>query len=343
MIDVRAPKSAIGKISALDVLLFALSFICGLLFALCYRADAQQQVNVPRIGFLIPGTEAAFSVRTDAIRQGLRDLGYVEGKNLVIEYRYNDGNVGRLPELAAELARLKVEVIFAVGTDAAQAAKSATKNIPIVATAADPVGTKLVASLAQPGGNITGLSILSPELSGKRLELLKEAVPKISRIAVMLNSTTPNTQIDLKETEAAARSLRVQLHFMEVRRPDEIDGAFSATTKAGVGAFVVLTDPMLLGNRTQIVNLAAKSKLPAMYYDSAFIDVGGLMSYGASIADIFHRAATYVDKILKGTKPADLPVEQPKKFEFIINLKAAKQIGLTIPPNVLAREDRVIR
>src|SRR4029450_4949914 len=196
MKDVGAPKSAIGKISALDVLLFAQSFICGLLFALCNRADAQRQVKVPRIGFLLPGTKAAFSVRTDAIRQGLRDLGYVEGKNLVIEYRYNDGKVGRLPELAAELASLEVEVIFAVGTDAAQAAKSATKNIPIVATSADPVGTKLVASLARPGGNITGVSILSPELSGKRLELLKEAVPKISRIAVMLNSTTPNTQID---------------------------------------------------------------------------------------------------------------------------------------------------
>ena len=183
-----------------------------LLFTVC-PAQAQQATKIPRIGFLIPGTKAAFSVRTDAIRRGLRDLGYVEGKNLVIEYRYNDGKVGRLPELAAELARLNVEVIFAVGSDAAQAAKSATKNIPIVATAADPVGTKLVASLAQPGGNITGLSILSPELSGKRLELLKEAVPKISRIAVMLNSTTPNTQVDLKETEAAARSLRVQALF----------------------------------------------------------------------------------------------------------------------------------
>jgi putative ABC transport system substrate-binding protein len=343
MKDVGAPKSAIGKISALDVLLFALSFICGLLFALCNRADAQRQVKVPRIGFLLPGTKAAFSVRTDAIRQGLRDLGYVEGKNLVIEYRYNDGKVGRLPELAAELASLEVEVIFAVGTDAAQAAKSATKNIPIVATSADPVGTKLVASLARPGGNITGVSILSPELSGKRLELLKEAVPKISRIAVMLNSTTPNTQIDLKETEAAARSLRVQLHFMEVRRSDEINRAFSATTKAGVGAFVVLTDPMLLGNRIQIVNLAAKSKLPAMYYDSAFIDVGGLMSYGASIADLFHRAATYVDKILKGRKPADLPVEQPTKFELLINLKTAKALGLTIPPLVLMRAEKVIK
>jgi putative tryptophan/tyrosine transport system substrate-binding protein len=327
-----------------SVFRFALSaMLLVLIYALCSSTHAQQPANVPRIGFLIPGTQAAFSVRTDAIRQGLRDLGYLEGKNLVIEFRYNDGKVGRLPELAAELAHLKVEVIFAVGSDAAQAAKSVTKTIPIVATAADPVGTKLVASLAQPGGNITRLSILSPELSGKRLDLLKETVPKISRIAVMLNSTTPNTQIDLKETEAAARSLRVQLHLMEVRRPDEIDGAFSATTKAGAGAFVVLTDPMLLANRTRIVNLAAKSRLPVMYYDSAFVDVGGLMSYGANINDLFRRAATYVDKILKGAKPADLPVEQPTKFEFIVNLKAAKQIGLTIPPNVLVRADRVIQ
>ena len=229
-------------------LLFALSFVCALLFARRYRADARQQVNVPRIGFLIPGTNASSSHGRDLAGSARPWL--CGGENLVIEYRYNDGKVGRLLSFRLELARLNVEVIFAVGSDVLKLLKAPPRASLSSRPPPHPVGTKLVASLAQPGGNITGLSILSPELSGKRLELLSEAVPKISRIAVMLNSTTPNTQIDLKETEAAARSLRVQLHFMEVRRPDEIDGAFSATTKAGVGAFVVLTDPMLLGNRT---------------------------------------------------------------------------------------------
>jgi putative ABC transport system substrate-binding protein len=300
------------------------------------------QTSVRRIGFLIPGTKAAFAVRTDAIRQGLRDLGYIEGRNLLIESRYSDGNTERLPQLAAQLAQLSVEVIFAMGSDAARAAKDVT-NIPIVATAADPVGTKLVATLARPGGNITGLSILSPELSGKRVELLKEVIPRLARLGVLLNSATPNTQLDIRETEAAAQALKVSLELIEAGGPGDIDAALSTTAKKGIGAFVVLTDPMLLANRTQIVNLAVKRRLPAMYYDNAFVAAGGLMSYGASITSLFHRAATYVDKILKGAKPADLPVEQPVKFEFIVNLKAAKQIGLTIPPNVLARADRVIR
>ncbi len=305
-------------------------------------AQAQQAKKVPRIGLLVPGSESAFSIRTEAFRQGLRELGYVEGKNIAIEYRWAEGNLDRLPALAAELVLLKVDLIFASG-NAARAAKSATRTIPIVATSADPVGTGLVASLARPGGNITGLSLLSPELSGKRLELLKETVPKLSRVAVLLNPTAANSPSDLKETQTAARSLGMQLQLLEARSPDKFDPSFSAMMREHAGALVVTTDLMFLDNRTRIVSLAAKNRLPVMYYDRSFVEAGGLMSYGADIDDLFRRAATYVDKILKGAKPADLPVEQPTKFELVINLKTAKQIGLTIPPNVLVRADKVIK
>ncbi len=320
--------------------------ICLLTTALLSTAplvEAQQTKKVPRIGFLVPGSPSSFSTRIDAFRQGLREQGYVEGKNIFIEYRYEEGEFDRFPDVAAELVRLKVDLIFAVGTTAAQAARSATRTIPIVATSGDPVGTGLVASLARPGGNITGLSLLSPELSGKRLELLKETVPKISRVAVLLNPTTPATGPQSAETQVAAGSLGVQLQLLETRSPNDLDPAFSAIMRERASALVVTTDPMFLDNRTRIVSLATKNRLPVMYYDRSFVEAGGLMSYEASIDDLFRRAATYVDKILKGAKPADLPVEQPTKFELVINLKAAKQIGLTIPANVLARADKVIK
>jgi putative tryptophan/tyrosine transport system substrate-binding protein len=307
--------------------------------------QAQQQAKVPRIGFLVAGSSSSSSTRIEAFRQGLRDLGYVEGKNIFIEYRYAEGKLDRLPELAAELARLKVDVIVAAGgTPAILAAKNATRTIPVVFGAnADPVGSGFVASLARPGGNITGTSLIALELSGKRLDLLKETIPKISRVAVLLNPTNAATEAQLAETQVTAGSLRVQLQVLEARNPNELDAAFSAMVREHAGALVVTSDAMFFDNLTRIVSLAAKNRLPAMHWDRAFVDAGGLMSYGPNVPDLYRRAATFVDKILKGAKPADLPVEQPTKFEFIINLKAAKQIGLKIPPNVLARADTVIR
>ncbi len=272
-------------------------------------------------------------------------LGYVEGKNIFIEYRYAEGKLDRLPDLAAELVRLKVDVIvIAGGTPPLLAAKNATRTIPIVfAAGADPVGSGFVTSLARPGGNITGLSLVAPELSGKRLELLKETVPKVSRVAVLLNPTGAAIGALSAETQVAAGSLGVQLQLLEARSPDELDPAFSAMMRERASALVVTQDAMFIDNLTRIVSLAAKSRLPAIYPNSEYVDAGGLMSYGTIINDLYRRAATYVDKILKGRKPADLPVEQPTKFEFIVNLETAKQIGLTIPPNVLARADRVIK
>jgi putative tryptophan/tyrosine transport system substrate-binding protein len=302
---------------------------------------AQQAGKVPRIGFLSTGSSSSDSTRIEAFRQGLRDLGYVEGKNIAIEYRYVERN---FDQLAAELVRLKVDLIVTGGTPPTRAAKNATTTIPIVmAAVGDPVGTGLVASLARPGGNITGLSLLSPELSGKRLELLKEAFPRVTRVAVLLNPTNPATEAQLAETQVAAGSLAVELQLLEVSSPNGLEHAFSAMMRDRVSALVVLTDAMFFDNRTRIVSFAAKNRVPVTCYDSAFVDAGGLMSYGPSVPDLYHRAATYVDKILKGRKPADLPVEQPTKFELVINLKTAKQIGLTIPPNVLARADKVIR
>ncbi len=307
-------------------------------------AEAQQAKKIPRIGFLGVVSASAAARRIEAFRQGLRELGYVEGKNIVIEYRHAEGKLERLPALATELVRLKVDIIITRGPPATRSAKEATVTIPIVmAFDSDPVASGFVASLARPGGNITGLSSLSPEISGKQLELLKEIIPRLSRVAVLGTSTIPGNAQMLRETELAAGAFGVQLQYLDVQTPKEIETAFRAATKGRADAILLLNSPVLLAERTQVVDLAAKSRLPAIYPQSEYVEDGGLMIYGASITDLFRRAATYVDKILKGAKPADLPVEQPTKFELIISLKAAKQIGLTIPPNVLARADKVIK
>ena len=281
----------------------------------------------------------------DSFRQGLRERGYVEGQNTVIEYRSADGKIERLPALAAELARLKVDLIIAGSTPMARAAQQATSTIPIVAPVmGDPVGDGLVASLARPGGNITGSTFLSPELVPKRLALLKEALPKVSRVAALWHPGAfgdRTTRDMLKQTEAAARALGVQLQLVEVRGLDEIDRAFSTMTKERPDALVVFPSPMLFGGRSRIVDLAAKHRLPSMTGNREYVEVGGLIAYGASVTDLYRRAATYVDKILKGAKPADLPVEQPTRFELVINLKTAKALGLTIPQSLLGRADEV--
>ena len=314
------------------------------LLAVAVIAEAQQAKKVPRIGFLgaaYPSTNAA---RIEAFRQGLRALEYVEGKNIIIEYRWAEGKPERLPDLAAELVRLKVDLIVTTGPTVTRAAKEATNTIPIVmAQDSDPVESGFVASLARPGGNITGLSTLAAEVSGKRLELLKEIIPKLSRVAVVGISTRPGNAQSLKEVELAAGTFKVQVQYLDVLDVKKIDTAFRAATKGRAEAVLVLQSPFFNSQRKQIIDLAIKSRLPAIYPQTDYTEAGGLMYYGANTPDLFRRAATYVDKILKGAKPADLPVEQPKKFEFIINLKAAKQIGLTIPPNVLARADKVIR
>jgi putative tryptophan/tyrosine transport system substrate-binding protein len=307
-------------------------------------ADAEQAAKVPRIGYLGAATLSAIPERIEAFRQGLRELGYVEGKNIVIEYRYAEGKLDRLPALAAELVRLKVDVIVTAGPTITRVAKEATVTIPIVmANDGDPVGNGFVASLARPGGNITGLSTFAPELSGKRLEILKEIVPKLSRLAVLGNSPDPGNGQNLKEVELAAKAFGVKLQYLDVLISKDIEAAFRAASKERTDAVLVLQSSVLVSHRTQLADLAVKSRLPAIYYRSQFVEAGGLMAYSVSSTDLDRRAATYVDKILKGSKPADLPVEQPTKFELIINLNAAKQIGLTIPPSVLARADRVIR
>jgi putative tryptophan/tyrosine transport system substrate-binding protein len=318
--------------------------LCALLPALCASAEAQQPKKVLRIGFLSTVPMSSVAARTEAFRQGLRELGYVEGKNIIIEWRDADGKLDRLSERAAELVRLKVDVIVTAAPAPTRATKEATVTIPIVmAFDNDPVGNGFVASLARPGGNITGLSTYYPETTGKQLELLKEIVPNLSRVAVLGTSTVPGNEQTLKETELVARALGVKLQYLEIQDPQNIENVFRAASKGRAGAVLVLSSPVATSQRTQIAEMAAKSRLPAIYPQSDHVDAGGLMFYGPSIADLYRRAATYVDKILKGAKPADLPVEQPTKFEFIINLKAAKQIGLTIPPNVLARADKVIQ
>jgi putative tryptophan/tyrosine transport system substrate-binding protein len=315
------------------------------LVAVAVIAEAQQPAKIPRIGFLTGGFPSAGAPRIDALRQGLRELGYVEGKNIVIEYRYAEGKLDRMPALSAELVRLKVEVIVTGGGGGAtRSAKEATKTIPIVmAGDVDPVGQGSVTSLARPGGNVTGLSTLTPEVTGKRLELLKEIVPRLSRVAALGTSTGPSTARLLKEVEPAASAFRVKLQFLDVQSPADIETAFRAATKGRAEGILVLTGPVLNAQRKKIAELAVKSRLPATYPFPEYVEAGGLMSYSANIVDLYRRAATYVDKILKGAKPVDLPVEQPIKFEFVINLKAAKQIGLTIPPNVLVRADKVIK
>jgi len=317
---------------------------CALLLALSNPAQAQQATKIPRIGYLSAGSASANSPRIEAFRQGLRELGYVEGKDMIIEWRYAEQKLDRLPALAAELVRLKVDVIVTSGPSVTRAAKAATTTIPIVMSFdIDPVGNGFVASLARPGGNITGLSALHPEISGKRLELLKEIVPRLSRVAVLGSSTVPGYAQELKEIELAAGAFKVQLQHLDVLHPKDLETAFRAAGKGRADAVLVLSSPVFGSHRTQIAELAIKGRLPAIYYTAQWVEDGGLVSYGVNTRDLDRRAATYVDKILKGRTPADLPVEQPMKFDFVINLKAAKQIGLTIPPNVLVRADRVIR
>jgi putative ABC transport system substrate-binding protein len=321
------------------------AFALGAIFlTLSFTSEAQQPKKIARIGYLTADSLSASSTRTEAFRRGLRELGYVEEKNIVIDYRYAEGKLDRLPALAAELVRLKVDVIVTGGSGSTRPANEATNTIPIVMTQdPDPVRNGFVASLARPGGNITGLSNFVSDLSGKRLELLKETVPRLSRVAVLGTSTSPGNAQALKETELAAGALAVKLQYLDVRGPEDIEGAFRTASKEHAEAVLGLGGPVLSTNRTQVVELAVKSRLPAIYWRSDIVEAGGLMSYATSITDLDRRAATYVDKILKGAKPADLPVEQPKKFELIINLRTAKQIGLTIPPNVLARADKVIK
>ena len=309
-------------------------------------AEAQQPTKVPRIGFLVANSPSVYTARIEAFRQGLRELGYVEGKNIIIESRSAEGNLDLLPSLAAGLVRLKVDVIVAAGGDPpVRAAKQATQTIPIVmANASDPVGAGLVASLNRPGGNITGLSTApGPEIYGKHLELLKETFPRLTRVAILSNPANRFSALALREAETTARAFKVSLQILEARNPDEFETAFAAATKERAGALLVVEDPMFFGERTRLANFAAKSRLPAIYGILEYVEVGGLMAYAAERTDMFRRAATYVDKILKGAKPADLPVEQPTKFELVINLKTAKQIGVTIPQSVLYRADKVIR
>jgi putative ABC transport system substrate-binding protein len=311
-----------------------------------FAAEAQQAAKVARIGYLA-GNLAANPAQHEAFRQGLRDLGYVEGRNVVIEYRDAEGKFERLPALAADLVALKVDVIVTSETPAALAAKQATTTIPIVFSfAVDPVTSGLVASLARPGGNVTGLATLLPELVGKRLEQLTQAVPGVSRVAVLWQpgSQVERTEKDvLKRAEVAARAVGVRLQFVEARGPENFDRAFSDMTSVRVGALTVLGSAMFFNERRRLVDLAAKNRLPAVYGLREYVDAGGLLSYGPNIADLFRRAATYVDRILKGAKPGDLPVEQPTKFELVINLKTAKALGLTIPQSVLGRADEVIQ
>lgn len=323
-----------AKILAYALLTFILTTI--------HVAEAQQPTKIPRIGFLTTGGDENPS--TLYFRQGLRELGYIEGKNVLVEYRYAEGGSQQLSEFAEELVRLKVDVIVTSATEPSLIAQRATRTIPIVmGGGGDPVGAGLVNSLARPGGNITGVTSISSDLSGKRLELLKEAFPKISPVAVLWLPTATGNKQQMKETEAAADSLRLPLQPAAVERPNDFESAFSAITRGSARSLIVLSSPMFASHRSRIADLAAKSRLPAIYPDSNYVDAGGLMSYGPNLSEQYRRVVVYVDKIFKGAKPADLPVERPMKFELVINLKTAKQIGLTISPNVLARADKVLK
>jgi putative ABC transport system substrate-binding protein len=320
---------------ALNIFLLALAVVVPLV------AEAQATGRLPQIGMI--GEFSPAHPFVAAFRQGLRDLGYTEGQNIVVEYRHAHGEIDQVSNLAAELVRFKVEILVVGGTQSALLAKAQTTTVPIVfATAGDPVGSGLVASLAHPDGNVTGISILSPELSGKQLELLKAAVPKSSRVSVLYNPVNPAAGDALKATRDAARALSLELQLLEVRQPKELRGAFSALMGWRAGALLVLPDPLLGNELAQISKLAVQNRVPAMYLRREFAETGGLLAYGPSFADNYRRAATYVDKILKGAAPAELPVQQPTKFEFVVNLKTAKAIGLTVPPSVLARADQVI-
>jgi len=323
-----------------------IGMLAGGLLAAPLSAEAQPAAKAYRIGLLggsppnSPGGQRSW----ERFFQGMRELGYVEGQNILVEGRFYGDRTDRLPALAAELVQLKMDVIVAGVTPAPEAAQRATSTIPIVmAMHPDPVGSGLVASLARPGGNVTGLSTLSPELVGKRLQLLKEAVPGISRVAVLSNPTAPPQALELREAEVAARSLKVQLQVLQARAPGDFASAFSAMTKGRAGGLIALGSSMFFAHRTRIVELAAQSRLPAIYMLKEFAEAGGLMAYAPNLRESFRRAATYVDKILKGAKPADLPVEQPTKFELVINLKTAKALGLTIPQSLLLRADELIQ
>ena len=306
-------------------------------------ARAQQPARIPRIGILLPTSVSVQSARVEAFRRRLRELGYVEGKNIVIEYRNAEGKLERLPDLAAELVRLKVDVIVAP-SPAVFAAKKASATIPIVFPfAGDPVASGIVSSLARPGGNITGSSLMSPDLDGKRLELLKEAFPKVARVAFLWQPGGPRGNLPLTEMESVAKALRVKLISLEVRSLDDFDGAFARAKRERAQALITISNPLIGNQQRQVLEFAAKNRLPAMYTSSDYVEAGGLMSYGPNTADLWRRAAEFVDKILKGTKPADIPVEQPMKFDFVVNLKTANQLGLKIEPNVLVRAQKVIR
>ena len=317
-----------------------------MLLALCFSVEAQQPKKVSRIGYLAPGDAASDSARSKGIRLALRERGYIEGQNVATEYRYTEGKRDRAPEFAAELVHLKVDIILVTGgITNIRAAKNATKTIPIVmiGASADPVEAGIVDSLARPGGNITGITNLITELGGKRLELFKEAVPKVVRIAFLYEPTSPNQVLELKEVQTAGGPLGLTIQPWEVRAAEDFDRFFAAMGKKRPDGLHVTSGPQMRTNRNRIVGFALKSRLPSMWDNRDFVDSGGLMSYGADIVDSYRRVATYVDKILKGAKPANLPVEQPTKFELVINQKTAKQIGLTIPANLLLRADRVIR
>ena len=323
---------------------FVIVNICALLFALCLPAPAQQTARVIRIGVLDANSEAVAAGRREAFRQGLRELGHVEGQDITITFRYADGKLDRIPGLAAELVQLKPDVFVVSSTPGALAAKSATQTIPIVFFGVtDPVGAGLVSSLARPTANITGLTNVAAVLSGKRLELLKETTPKVSRVAVLWDPKVLGSVPQWKESQLPAKEFGIQLYSMEVSSADKYEAAFNAAIKAGSTALAVTLNPLANSNQKQVVSLAARHRLPAIFPRADFVESGGLMSYGPMIAAEGRDAARLVDKILKGAKPADIPVEQPTKFELVINLQAAKQIGLTIPPNVLVRADRVIR
>jgi putative ABC transport system substrate-binding protein len=314
-----------------------------LLIALCASAQAQQSTKIPRIGLIMADVDGS-DPRIDAFRQGLRELGYVEQKSLRIEYRFAEGKENRLLKIVSELVNSSVDLIVTDGTFVTRVVKDTTKTIPIVmASDGDPVGNKFVSSLARPGGNITGMTNLLVGVSGKRLEVLKDALPGTLRFGIMWNPENPASMTGLKETQAAAQSLGVQLQLLEVRGPDNFESAFEAASKGRVGAVTVVSDSVMFAHRARLLELAAKHKVATMHTQSLWVQSGGMVSYGTHFPDLYRRAAYFVDRILKGAKPADLPVEQPTKFELVINLKTAKQIGITIPPNVLARADRVIR
>jgi putative ABC transport system substrate-binding protein len=323
-----------------------MALVSGSLLALPLAGEAQQPRKVPRVGYLSPGSpsDPLRQRRFEAFRQGLRELGYVEGQNIAIEPRWAEGKYDQYSALAADLVRLKVDVIVAVGGRATQDAQQATRTIPIVMSVViDPLGSGLVASLARPGGNVTGLTIMASDLVGKQFEVLKEVVPKVSRVALLWNPANPGSAPQLREAEAAARALGVRLQTLEARVPQEIDSAFAAMTRERAGALVVLGDAIFVNQRRQIAELAMKNRLPAISFAREHAEAGGLMAYGANFLDLERRAATFVDKILKGAKPADLPIEQPSKFELVINLKTAKTLGLTIPRSLLQRADEVIQ